>query len=273
MRSRTATTPWCSSCRRDGRLGDPDLAASGACDRLTRRFRDRVTIALETHVATLQASVPGLELQERPDYLDRLAVLRNQVFVLDHMYLSLLDTIGWIVRVDRHHGAAGEHSPRACAAGRVRGADRGQLRLAAGGGAAGGGTVRPAQPARRAPVRHGDQRRRRQGGPGHRHRPANWQHDGVQSGSAGSPPSRAPAGSRLSRTRWPGRSSGWATSARWSSSPSACTPRSARCCSFLAAGARLSSYVGARWARSASCAASGWTVRGGWSGWRTTPPR
>ena len=67
--------------------------------RMTRRFRDRVTIALETHVANLQASVPGLELQERPDYLDRLAVLRNQVFVLDHMYMSVLNTIGWIVRV------------------------------------------------------------------------------------------------------------------------------------------------------------------------------
>jgi len=67
--------------------------------RMTRRFRDRVTIALETHVATLQASVSGLELQERQDYLDRLAVLRNQVFVLDHMYMSLLETIGWIVRV------------------------------------------------------------------------------------------------------------------------------------------------------------------------------
>jgi ATP-binding cassette, subfamily B, bacterial len=67
--------------------------------RMTRRFRDRVTIALETHVATLQASVSGLELQERHDYLDRLAVLRNQVFVLDHMYMSLLETFGWIVRV------------------------------------------------------------------------------------------------------------------------------------------------------------------------------
>ncbi len=67
--------------------------------RLTRRFRDRVTIALETHVATLQASVSGLELLERQDYLDRLAVLRNQVFVLDHMYVSVLNTIGWTVRV------------------------------------------------------------------------------------------------------------------------------------------------------------------------------
>ena len=67
--------------------------------RLTRRFRDRVTIALESHVARLQASVVGLEHQERSDYLDRLAVLRNQVFVLDHMYMSLLSTVGWIVRV------------------------------------------------------------------------------------------------------------------------------------------------------------------------------
>ncbi|HKX14773.1 MAG TPA: ABC transporter ATP-binding protein [Propionibacteriaceae bacterium] len=67
--------------------------------RMTRRFRDRVTIALETHVATLQASIQGLQLQERRDYLDRLAVLRNQVFVLDHMYMSLLETMGWIVRV------------------------------------------------------------------------------------------------------------------------------------------------------------------------------
>lgn len=67
--------------------------------RLTRRFRDRVTIALETHVATLQASVQGLEHHERREFLDRLAVLRTQVFVLDHMYMSLLSTIGWVVRV------------------------------------------------------------------------------------------------------------------------------------------------------------------------------
>jgi ATP-binding cassette subfamily B protein len=68
-------------------------------DRLTRRFRDRVTVALETHVATLQASVSGLEHQERSDYLDRLDVLRSQTFVLDHMYASVLNTIGWIVRL------------------------------------------------------------------------------------------------------------------------------------------------------------------------------
>ena len=67
--------------------------------RLTRRFRDRVTVALETHVATLQASVTGLEHQERSDYLDRLQVLRTQIFVLDHMYASVLNTLGWLVRL------------------------------------------------------------------------------------------------------------------------------------------------------------------------------
>ena len=68
-------------------------------DRTQRRFRDQVTIALESHVAGLLASVSTLEHHERPEYLDRLAVLRNQVFVLDHMYMSLFTTCGWILRL------------------------------------------------------------------------------------------------------------------------------------------------------------------------------
>jgi ATP-binding cassette subfamily B protein len=68
-------------------------------DRVQRRFRDRVTIALESHVAQLQASVATIEHHERPEYLDRLAVLRNQIFVLDHMYMSLFSTCGWILRL------------------------------------------------------------------------------------------------------------------------------------------------------------------------------
>ena len=68
-------------------------------DRTQRRFRDRVTIALEAHVARLQATAATLEHQERPEYLDRLSVLRNQVFVLDHMYWSLFTTCGWILRL------------------------------------------------------------------------------------------------------------------------------------------------------------------------------
>jgi ATP-binding cassette subfamily B protein len=64
-----------------------------------RRFRDKVTIALESHIARLQASVATIAHQERPEYLDRLSVLRNQVFVLDHMYMSLFTTCSWILRL------------------------------------------------------------------------------------------------------------------------------------------------------------------------------
>jgi len=67
--------------------------------RVQRRFRDKVTIALEAHVAKLQASTVTIEHHERPEYLDRLAMLRNQVFVLDHMYMSLFSTCGWILRL------------------------------------------------------------------------------------------------------------------------------------------------------------------------------
>jgi ATP-binding cassette, subfamily B, bacterial len=68
-------------------------------DRVARRFRDRVSIALEAHVARLQASIPTVAHQERPEHLDRLAVLRTQVFVLDHMFMSVFGTLGWILRL------------------------------------------------------------------------------------------------------------------------------------------------------------------------------
>jgi ATP-binding cassette subfamily B protein len=67
--------------------------------RLQRRFRDRVTIALEAHVARLQGSIATIAHHERPEVLDRLAMLRDQVFVLDHMYMSLFATIGWLLRL------------------------------------------------------------------------------------------------------------------------------------------------------------------------------
>jgi len=68
-------------------------------DRTQRRFRDRVAVALESHVARLQASVATIAHHERPEYLDRLSMLRDQVFVLDHMYMSLFSTCGWILRL------------------------------------------------------------------------------------------------------------------------------------------------------------------------------
>ena len=63
-------------------------------ERVNRRFSDRATITIESHVAHLQASVAGIEHHERPEYLDRLAVLRDQVFALNHMYLSLFASVG-----------------------------------------------------------------------------------------------------------------------------------------------------------------------------------
>src|SRR5690349_9027750 len=67
--------------------------------RVQRRFRDKVTIALESHVARLQASLVTVAHHERPEYLDRLAMLRDQVFVLDHMYMSVFSTCGWMLRL------------------------------------------------------------------------------------------------------------------------------------------------------------------------------
>ena len=67
--------------------------------RMQRRFRDKVTIALESHVARLQASISTIAHQERPEYLDRLSVLRDQIFALDHMYMSVFSTAGWILRL------------------------------------------------------------------------------------------------------------------------------------------------------------------------------
>jgi ATP-binding cassette subfamily B protein len=67
--------------------------------RVQRRFRDKVTIALEAHVARLIASIATIAHHERPDYLDRLSTLRDTVFVLDHMYVSVFSTAGWILRL------------------------------------------------------------------------------------------------------------------------------------------------------------------------------
>jgi ATP-binding cassette subfamily B protein len=79
--------------------------------RAQRRFRDKVTIALESHVARIQASLATIAHQERPEYLDRLSVLRNQVFVLDHTYMSLFATCAWILRLGVAVGLLAEVHP------------------------------------------------------------------------------------------------------------------------------------------------------------------
>ncbi|GAC1377417.1 MAG: ABC transporter ATP-binding protein [Acidimicrobiales bacterium] len=68
-------------------------------DRLHQRFRQRLGVALETHVARLQATTVGIEQHERPEVLDRLAMLRDQVFTLDHIFLSVFGIFGITIRL------------------------------------------------------------------------------------------------------------------------------------------------------------------------------
>jgi ATP-binding cassette subfamily B protein len=68
-------------------------------DRIQMRFRDRATIEIEAHVAHLQASVASIEHHERPEYLDRLQLLREQVFLLNHLYEAFMSTIGSVGRI------------------------------------------------------------------------------------------------------------------------------------------------------------------------------
>lgn len=68
-------------------------------DRLQRRFRDRLSIALEARVAELQASIATIEHHERPELLDRLQLLRDHVFALEHLFSSVFTTFGWALRL------------------------------------------------------------------------------------------------------------------------------------------------------------------------------
>jgi ATP-binding cassette subfamily B protein len=67
--------------------------------RIETRFRDRATIELEAHVARLQATVASLEHHERPAYLNRLQLLRDQVFLLNHIYSSLMSQVASVARL------------------------------------------------------------------------------------------------------------------------------------------------------------------------------
>jgi ATP-binding cassette subfamily B protein len=63
-------------------------------NRVYTLFRDRATIELEAHVARLQSTVPSVEHHERPAYLNRLQLLRDNVFLLNHLYGSFFNAIG-----------------------------------------------------------------------------------------------------------------------------------------------------------------------------------
>ena len=138
--------------------------------RMQRRFRDKIAVALEAHVATLQASVATIEHHERPEYLDRLSVLRDQVFALDHLFMSLFSTAGWIIRLGRDAPAARRGEPGARLPPAVRDPDRAHDHVAAGRGARGGGGGRAARPPRPPPLHARHHRARGQGAARRAHR-------------------------------------------------------------------------------------------------------
>jgi ATP-binding cassette subfamily B protein len=62
--------------------------------RVGQLFRSRTTVALSAHVAELQGKVVSIEHHERPEYLDRLQLLKDHVFLLDHLYAAFMGIVG-----------------------------------------------------------------------------------------------------------------------------------------------------------------------------------
>ena len=81
------------------------LAAVGAWvlrtfgSRVYQLFRDRATIEIEAHVARLQSPAASIEHHERPEYLNRLQLLRDHVFLLNHLYGSFMNALGSVGQV------------------------------------------------------------------------------------------------------------------------------------------------------------------------------
>src|SRR5215467_1738796 len=65
--------------------------------RVGQVFRARTTIAISAHVSELQGRVVTIEHHERPEYLDRLQLLKDHVFLLDHLYGSFMGVVGLIL--------------------------------------------------------------------------------------------------------------------------------------------------------------------------------
>ncbi len=88
-------------------VGIGGLAASAAFGwllttaggRVVILFSARVTIAVEAHVARLQATTVRLEHHERPEHLDRLQVLRDQTHRLENIYRTFFNLVGAAARL------------------------------------------------------------------------------------------------------------------------------------------------------------------------------
>jgi ATP-binding cassette subfamily B protein len=73
------------------------LSTTGS--RIALYFSVRVTVAVETHLARLQAGTVGLEHHERPEYLDRLQVLKDQTHRLENVYRDFFSVVGAAARL------------------------------------------------------------------------------------------------------------------------------------------------------------------------------
>ena len=210
----------------------PRLAAAHGRRPGERRFRDRARSNSKPTSRELQASVARIEHHERPEYLDRSRCCATRCSLLDHLYMSLFSTVGWVLRLGDHGRPARRRSiPRSSCwpCSRSRGA---HVDLAAGGRAP--AEERGAPPNRLA--RHlftvGTTAAARQGGARHRHRRRARRRRRRGRGKRGM--------RRVARARWVeravaharrGRSSARPTSARSCSSPSGLDARPATCCS------------------------------------------
>ena len=227
-------------------------------DRVQRRFRDRIAIAMEAHIARLQASVPTIEHQERPDYLDRLAVLRDQSFMLDHLFSSLLSNIGLIVRLAVTAALlASSNPPSRCCCSPVSRRSPSRSGVPASSGPCRSRwrptTGWPVTCSRSGPRRH---RPRRSASSASR---TSCGLAGGRRAIGGSLPSPPPAGTRRSGRPRRGRCSGWPTWPASPGSPRASTAASATSCSSSSPGSGCPSTSLSRWVSSGSSAACGST--------------
>src|SRR5919204_260739 len=65
--------------------------------RLGQVLRLRTGVAIQTELSRLQAKVPGIEHQELPEFLDRLQILKDHVFLLDHFYGAFMGVVGLVL--------------------------------------------------------------------------------------------------------------------------------------------------------------------------------
>ena len=212
-----------------------------------------------------------------PSYLDRLSVLRNQVFALDHLFSSLFSTVGWLVRLAFVVRPAGLDPARCCSCSlAVRRPDRARRRR---GGPRSSGAPRSASPPHDRLARHlftvGHHGAARQGGAGRRHPGRTSSSDGATAWEHWYAPIAPRAGQRRRGTTL--RLGGVRRRLRRrhrAGSPPGSTRSPGDVVLVLVAGRpALGLRRRRRSASSASCAASGSTPPSGWPGWRTTPPR